>query len=193
MLGEGQEGPERSRRCLPESPRRTQWVRVLSGLRALGVPSRAPSLSYLAAVCRLSPLLRSVVESRAVHSSRPDMASRCEASRPSLKSFGSDSKFSAEDADWLSVGQGLPTWGESGGKSHAKRAVHEGVEEFQQRAILGQRTNTKPGVSCMFQSLPTQSDPGPPARLPSQKQSRWPFLPGWLVLAVRETHTRPPH
>lgn len=106
---------------------------VLSGLRAPGVPSRAPSFSYLAAVCRLSPLLRSVVESRAVHSSRPDRASRCEDSRPSLKSFGSDSKFPAEDADWLSVGQGLPTWESQRGRSHAKRAVHEGVEAFQQR------------------------------------------------------------
>ena len=72
----------------------------------------APSVSYLAAVCWLCPLLRSGVESTAVSNSRLDVASRCEDSWPFAKSFGSDSKFSAEDTDWLSVGQVLTTWGE---------------------------------------------------------------------------------
>lgn len=49
-----------------------------SGLRAPWVPSRVPSLSYLAAGCWLRSRLQSGAGSTAVSSSRLDVASRCE-------------------------------------------------------------------------------------------------------------------
>lgn len=103
---------------------RTQWVSgkdARLGLKALWTPSRAPS-SYLLFfpllrlfVFLLQPLaLSTTPASSRKPSSQQLLASRCEDSQPQLKSFGSDSKFSAQIRDWLSVDQVTPlgriTW-----------------------------------------------------------------------------------
>lgn len=189
--GRGVEVTERCLGYLLESSTRTQWVSGKGAIRAkspVDAQQGSPPLTLLLSSVSSSSLQPLALSTTPTSSRKPSsqqlLASRCKDSQPQLKSFGSDSKFSAQIRDWLSLGQVIPHLGSINMANPVGNLWPMMMgNSFPQGDNIGQREQQS-SLACSGFRPPVQTQDSHPTSITEAKQMGTALFHAGLILLV---------